>query len=259
MKDIKKLKEEIQELMAQLQNRRRRSITCWGCGEPGHLRRNYHRNNKKDRSTKCWGCGRAGHLRNNCPRVNQKHPHRANVIESKEVCRNRKGSAEGNGDVPSRRPCPEKSKYYSRVKNKFGHVWEPCAERKDPRKRTRGRLQLYNAGERFERIAFDILGPLPKSSDGNSNILVMMDYFTKWPEAYLISDQEASTVAEVLDQHWISRFGVPLQLHSDQARNFDSEVCKRLCEILAIDKTRTTALHPQSDGMIVRHGSIEPA
>ncbi|GFV73827.1 retrovirus-related Pol polyprotein from transposon 412 [Trichonephila clavipes] len=70
--------------------------------------------------------------------------------------------------------------------------------------------------------------PLPRSSDGNNNILVVMDYFTKWPEAYPIPDQEASAVAEVLVQHWISRFGVPLQLHSDQGRNFNSAVCKRL-------------------------------
>ncbi|GFW28635.1 DDE_3 domain-containing protein [Trichonephila clavipes] len=54
-----------------------------------------------------------------------------------------------------------------------------CAARKGPRKRTRGRLQLYNVGASFERIAFDILGPLPRSSDGNNNILVGMDYFTK--------------------------------------------------------------------------------
>ncbi|GFV41341.1 retrovirus-related Pol polyprotein from transposon 412 [Trichonephila clavipes] len=48
------------------------------------------------------------------------------------------------------------------------------------------------------------------------------------------------------------RFRVPLQLHYDQGRNFDSAVCKRLCEILAIDKTRTTALHPESEGMVER-------
>ncbi|GFU08511.1 retrovirus-related Pol polyprotein from transposon 412 [Trichonephila clavipes] len=129
---------------------------------------------------------------------------------------------------------------------------DPCAARKGPRKRTRGRLQLYNGGAPFERIAFDILGPIPRSLDGNNNILVVMNYFTKWPEAYPIPDQEASTVAEVLVQHWISRFGVPLQLHSDQGRNFNSAICKRLCEILAIDKTRTTALHLQSDGMVER-------
>ncbi|GFY06603.1 retrovirus-related Pol polyprotein from transposon 412 [Trichonephila clavipes] len=145
--------------------------------------------------------------------------------------------------------------YWNKGRNdveKCCRICDPCAARKSPRKRTRGRLQLYNVGAPFERIAFDILASLPRSSDGNNNILVVMDYFTKWPEAYPIPDQEASTVAEVLAQQWISRFGLPLQLHSDQGRNFDFTVCKRLCEILAIDKTRTTALHPQSDGMVER-------
>ncbi|GFX11425.1 retrovirus-related Pol polyprotein from transposon 412 [Trichonephila clavipes] len=111
-----------------------------------------------------------------------------------------------------------------------------------PIKRTRGRLQLYNGGAPFERITFDILGPIPRSSDGNNNILVVMDYFTKWPEAYLISDQEASTVVEILVQHWISRFGVPLQLHSDQGRNFDSAVSS-LSWYPVINRTETRNCH----------------
>ncbi|GFY17215.1 uncharacterized protein TNCV_1089941 [Trichonephila clavipes] len=103
IKGIEKLKEEMQALSAKCQNRRRRSITCWGCGESGHLRSNCPRNNKKDRSTKCWGCGGAGHLRNNCPRVNQKDPHRANGIKSKKVCSHQKGSADGNIEDPVQR------------------------------------------------------------------------------------------------------------------------------------------------------------
>ncbi|GFX83560.1 uncharacterized protein TNCV_325091 [Trichonephila clavipes] len=130
--------------------------------------------------------------------------------QSKKECSNRKGSADENGDVHSKRPCSESSKNLSnslRVEKKFGVIGpvvrqnnvgsdvekccrtcDPCAARKGPRKRTRGRLQLYNVGAPFERIAFDILGPLPKSSDGNNNILVVKDYFTKWPEAYPIPD-----------------------------------------------------------------------
>ncbi|GFT98880.1 transposable element Tcb2 transposase [Trichonephila clavipes] len=50
---------------------------------------------------------------------------------------------------------------------------------------------------------FDIPVPLTRSSDGN-NIPVVIEYFTKWPGAYPIPDQETSTVAEVLVQHWIS-------------------------------------------------------
>ncbi|GFW49762.1 uncharacterized protein TNCV_358651 [Trichonephila clavipes] len=75
------------------------------------------------------------HLRNNCPRVNQEHPHHANGIESKEVCGNLKGSAEGNGDVPSRRPCPENRKYCSRIEKKSGvidQVMTPSTSELDP-------------------------------------------------------------------------------------------------------------------------------
>ncbi|GFY19270.1 DUF4817 domain-containing protein [Trichonephila clavipes] len=60
-----------------------------------------------------------GHL-SNCPRVNQEDPRYVSVIESKKVCSHQKGSADGNGDVPSRKPSPENSKYCSRVKKKFG-------------------------------------------------------------------------------------------------------------------------------------------
>ncbi|GFT35266.1 retrovirus-related Pol polyprotein from transposon 412 [Trichonephila clavipes] len=118
--------------------------------------------------------------------------------------------------------------YWNNVRRdleKCSRTYDPCAARKGPRKRTRGRLQLYNVGAPFERIAFGPLGPLPRLSDGKNNILVVKDCFTKWPEAYPIPHQKASTVAEVLVQNWISRFRVPLLLHSDQGRNFDSAVC----------------------------------
>ncbi|GFX11923.1 retrovirus-related Pol polyprotein from transposon 412 [Trichonephila clavipes] len=72
--------------------------------------------------------------------------------------------------------------YWNNVQSdvkKWCRTCESCAAHKGPRKCTRGRLQLYNVGAPFEQIAFDILGPLPRSSDGNKNILVVMDYFTK--------------------------------------------------------------------------------
>ncbi|GFX32226.1 retrovirus-related Pol polyprotein from transposon 412 [Trichonephila clavipes] len=129
---------------------------------------------------------------------------------------------------------------------------DACSARKGPKIRSRGKLHRYNVGAPFERIAFDILGPLPRTASGNKYLLVVIDYFTKWPEVYPIPDQEAPTVAEAVVQHWISRYGVPLQIHSDQGRNFVSAVLKGVCELLGIDKTKTTPLHPQSDGMVER-------
>ena len=90
------------------------------------------------------------------------------------------------------------------------------------------------------------------TEDGNKYIMVVMDYFSIWPEAYAIRNQEATTVATTLIDNWISRFGVPVELHSDQGRNFESNLFQRVTEVLGIRKTRTTPLHPQSDGMVER-------
>ena len=113
-------------------------------------------------------------------------------------------------------------------------------------------MKQFNVGAPLERVAVDVLGPLPTSSSGNKYILILGDYFTKWVEAYPLENQQAVTVAEVIVKELISRFGVPLQLHSDQGRNFEAELFQRMCELLGINKTRTTALHPQVDGMVER-------
>ncbi|GFW42361.1 gag-pol [Trichonephila clavipes] len=86
----------------------------------GHLSSSYPRKNKEDRNIKYWGCGGTGHVRSNCPRVNQDDICRTSVIESKKVCIFRKRSVDRNVDFPSRKPCPENSKYCSRVEKKFG-------------------------------------------------------------------------------------------------------------------------------------------
>ena len=114
-------------------------------------------------------------------------------------------------------------------------------------------MKTYNVGAPLERVALDVLGPLPESDHGNKYILVVADYFTKWTESYSMPNQEATTVAKLLVEEFVVRFGVPRQLHSDQGRNFESAVFREMCLLLDIDKTRTTPLRPQSDGMVERY------
>ena len=104
----------------------------------------------------------------------------------------------------------------------------------------------------MERLAMDILGPLPITPRNNRYVLVVSDYFTKWTEAYALPDQTAATIAETLVSEFVSRFGVPRQIHSDQGTNFESKLMEEVCKLLNIEKTRTTPLHPQSDGQVER-------
>ena len=127
-----------------------------------------------------------------------------------------------------------------------------CASRRGPPRKQRAPMHQYNVGAPAERIALDVLGPLPTTESGNKYVLLVADYFTKWPEAYSLPNQEAITVAKVLVKEYICRFGVPLEIHSDQGRNFESNVFQEMCSLLGIRKTRTTPLHPQSDDMVER-------
>lgn len=149
-----------------------------------------------------------------------------------------------------------KDKYYwinrRRTVNDWCRNCTVCATRKGPKKKQHGPAQLYVVGAPMERIAVDILGPLPVTDLGNKYMLVAMDYFTKWPEVYAIPDQEATTIARVLVEGMFSRFGAPLELHSDQGRNFESAVFAEVCRLFGVNKTRTTPGYPQSDGMVER-------
>lgn len=140
----------------------------------------------------------------------------------------------------------------SRDVEEYCRTCPTCQARNGPRTRQRSHLQICNSGAPFERVAVDILGPLPVTERGNRYVMVVMDYFTKWPEAIAIPDQTAETVAEACVEHVFSRFGAPMQLHSDQGRNFESSVFRETMRLFGVDKTRTTALHPQSDGMVER-------
>ena len=79
-----------------------------------------------------------------------------------------------------------------------------------------------------------------------------MDYFTKWPEAFALPNQEAGVVAKAFVEEFACRYGIPPELHTDQGRNFESQLLKEVCRLLEIRKTRTPPLRPQSDGMVER-------
>lgn len=57
-------------------------------------------------------------------------------------------------------------------------------------------MQVDQTGHPLERVAINIMGPLPETDNGSKYILVMSDYFTRWTDAYPQRNMKAMTVAE---------------------------------------------------------------
>ena len=71
-----------------------------------------------------------------------------------------------------------------------------CSKNKK-RHRVRKAPQVeYHVGAPLERVSVDILGPFTKSNRGNTCVIMLVDMFTKWVEAYPIPHQQSEIVAE---------------------------------------------------------------
>ena len=133
---------------------------------------------------------------------------------------------------------------------------DTCQRNKPGRGKGRYPLNQELAYRPLDRVAVDIMGPWKTSTEGNQYILVLQDYFTKWVEIWPLPNHKASTVAKTLVRYFFSKYGPPVRLHSDQGREFESQLFQELCSMWSIVKTRTTPYAPWSDGMVERVNRI---
>ena len=127
-----------------------------------------------------------------------------------------------------------------------------CQERKDPTSKNTAPLTNIETGDGpFEKVALDIL-KLPPTSRGYRYLLVIQDYFSKWVEAFPLRRTEAPSIAQCMLNGWVSRFGCPYSVLSDQGPEFESHLFRCLNETLGVKKLRTTTYHPRTDGMVER-------
>ena len=99
----------------------------------------------------------------------------------------------------------------------------------------------------MELVCIDFLN-LEKSKGGTEDILVITDHYTRFAQAIPCRNQKATVTAKALYENFFLHYGFPEKLHSDQGRNFESKVIKKLCKLLGIRKTPTTPYHPMGDG-----------
>uniref|UniRef100_A0A090XF40 RNA-directed DNA polymerase n=2 Tax=Ixodes ricinus TaxID=34613 RepID=A0A090XF40_IXORI len=128
-----------------------------------------------------------------------------------------------------------------------------CQTRKTPPLRPAGLLQPLPPAQRpFQRVGMDFLGPLTSSQDGNKYVVVIIDYHTKWVETVATPDATAASAAKAFMQAVVLRHGAPETVLTDRGRHFVSEMMEELFRLLDTNHARTTAYHPQTNGLCER-------
>ncbi|XP_043474040.1 uncharacterized protein LOC122506110 [Leptopilina heterotoma] len=109
-----------------------------------------------------------------------------------------------------------------------------------------------------DKIAMDIFGPLPITSEANEYILSIQDMLTKYIILIPLKDVRSETIIEKLFDHYIYTFGSPKHILTDQGQNLVSELMQNFENLFKIKHVKTTTFHPQSNGSLERtHGTIK--
>ena len=87
-------------------------------------------------------------------------------------------------------------------------------------------------------------------------LLVLVDTFSGWVEAFPTARETAAAVAEVLTAHLIPRFGLPNSLQSDNGPAFISQISQQVAAALGIGWHLHIPYRPQSSGKVERVNGI---
>ena len=80
------------------------------------------------------------------------------------------------------------------------------------------------------------------------NVLIVMDHFTQYAQAYIIPNQKVATIAKTLWDRFFVHYGFPEKILSDQGQNFESKLLEELCLLVQVKKLRTTPSRPEGNG-----------
>ena len=135
---------------------------------------------------------------------------------------------------------------------------EKCQKACKKTKRAKAPMIIMPTATRpWQKIIFDIVGPLEKSRKGHEYILVVIDVHSHFPEAFPLKVIDSKNIANELVKLF-TRVGIPILIQHDQASTFISKLMTQLYNLLGIKNIASSTYHPETNALVERlNGTIK--
>jgi len=100
----------------------------------------------------------------------------------------------------------------------------------------------------FVMWGMDIIGPFSPGKGQAKNLLVTIDYFTKWIEVEPLTTITTRNVQIFVWKNIVCRFGIPHSIVSDNGRQFIDQGLMTFYNDLDIKSLTSSVEHPQKNG-----------
>ena len=104
----------------------------------------------------------------------------------------------------------------------------------------------------MEPVHIDFLTVGCPESERQINLMVVTNHFTRYTQAYVTPNQTAPVVAKTLWEQFLTHYGWPSKILTDQGKSFENNLFRELCALAQVQKLRTTPYRPQSNGSCKR-------
>ena len=139
---------------------------------------------------------------------------------------------------------------YTEIKN-YVSSCDPCQRSKRHYHGKPALLHPLPIVEPFQRWHLDFID-FKKPTSGYRHILVCIDSFSRWCEAFPLKNANAQIVGSILYSGIFARYGAPRSIVTDRSQQFKSQLVSALCELFSVKRNFTSSYHPQSNSAVER-------